>query len=66
MNRNQVKGSIKDVAGKLQRKVGRITGSGGQQIKGAAKQIEGKVQKGIGNAQEAADDADQRERQQQR
>lgn len=62
MNRNQVKGSVKDVAGKIQRKVGEITGNAGQQIKGTAKQIEGKVQKGIGNAQQAANDADQRER----
>ena len=62
MNRNQVKGSIKDVAGKIQRKVGEVTGSSEQQIKGTAKQVEGKVQKGIGNAQQAADDADRRER----
>ena len=66
MNRNQVKGSIKDVAGKIQRKVGEVTGSSEQQIKGTAKQVEGKVQKGIGNAQQAADDADRRERQEQR
>lgn len=66
MNRNQVKGSVKDVAGKVQRKVGEITGSSSQQIKGTAKQVEGKVQKGIGNAQQAADDADRRERQEQR
>jgi uncharacterized protein YjbJ (UPF0337 family) len=66
MNRNQAKGSIKDVAGKIQRKVGEITGSSRQQIKGTAKQVEGKVQKGIGNAQQAVDDADRRERQQDR
>lgn len=66
MNRNQVKGSIKDVAGKIQRKVGEVTGSSEQQIKGTTKQVEGKVQKGIGNAQQAADDAVRRERQEQR
>ena len=52
MNKDQVKGSIKDAAGKIQRKVGEVTGSTGQQIKGAVKQVEGKVQKAVGNARE--------------
>ena len=50
MNRNQVKGAAKDVAGKVQRKVGELTGNENQQAKGAAKQVEGKVQKGVGRA----------------
>jgi len=57
MNRDQVKGTIKDVAGKIQRKTGEITGSTSQQIKGGAKQVAGKVQKAVGNVQ---DDADKR------
>jgi uncharacterized protein YjbJ (UPF0337 family) len=57
MNENQIKGTAKDVAGKVQRKVGEITGSTSQQVKGAAKQVEGKLQKGVGNAQQAGDDA---------
>ena len=57
MNRNQVKGAAKDIAGKVQRKVGEMTGSADQQAKGAAKQVEGKLQKGMGNAQQAADNA---------
>jgi uncharacterized protein YjbJ (UPF0337 family) len=57
MNRNQVKGTAKDVAGKVQRKVGEMTGSTEQQIKGGAKQVEGKVQKGVGDAEQAADRA---------
>jgi uncharacterized protein YjbJ (UPF0337 family) len=59
MNRNQVKGMAKDVAGKVQRKVGEATGSTSQQVKGAGKQIEGKLQKGAGNVEKAADDADE-------
>jgi uncharacterized protein YjbJ (UPF0337 family) len=55
MNRDQVKGSVKDAAGKIQRKAGEITGSAKQQIKGAAKQVEGKIQKGIGNARDDAE-----------
>jgi len=55
MNRDQVKGTAKDVAGKMQRKVGELTGNKSQQIKGAAKQVEGKVQKGAGDLEEAND-----------
>jgi len=57
MNRDQVKGTAKDVAGKVQRKVGEVTGSTDQQIKGAAKQVEGKVQRGAGDVEQAADHA---------
>jgi uncharacterized protein YjbJ (UPF0337 family) len=54
MNRDQVKGSIKDAAGKVQRKAGEAAGSTGQQIKGAARQAEGKMQKAAGDVREAA------------
>ena len=62
MNRDQVKGAAKDVAGKVQRKVGELTGNENQQAKGAAKQVEGKVQKGVGNIGEALDKADKKTR----
>lgn len=52
MNKDQVKGSIKKAAGKVQQKVGEAVGSEKQQAKGIGKQIEGSVQKGIGNAKE--------------
>lgn len=57
MNRDQVKGTAKDIAGKVQRKVGEATGNTNQQIKGGAKQVEGKVQRGVGDAEQAADRA---------
>ena len=57
MNRDQVEGTAKDVAGKVQRKLGELTGSKTQQAKGAAKQVEGKVQKGVGNVEQALDKA---------
>lgn len=57
MNRDQVKGTVKDIAGKVQRKVGEATGNTSQQIKGGAKQVEGKLQKGAGDAQQAAENA---------
>lgn len=56
MNSNQVKGAIKDAAGKVQRTAGELTGSGRQQAKGAAKQVAGKVQKAFGDAQEVVQD----------
>jgi len=62
MNRNQVKGAAKDVAGKVQRKVGELTGNENQQAKGTAKQVEGKVQKGVGNLEQALDKADRKTR----
>ena len=57
MNRNQAKGTAKDVAGKVQRKFGELTGNKSQQAKGAAKQVQGKMQKGMGNVEQALDKA---------
>ncbi len=62
MNRDQVKGSAKDVAGKVQQKVGELTGNRTQQVKGAAKQVEGKVQKEVGNVEQALDKAERKTR----
>ena len=62
MNRDQVKGKAKDVAGKVQQKVGQATGSTSQQVKGVAKQVEGKVQKGVGDANEALRDSERKAR----
>jgi len=50
MNKDQVKGSVKDAAGKVQEKTGEAIGSTEQQAKGLAKQVEGKVQKNVGDA----------------
>jgi len=62
MNRDQVKGTAKDIAGKVQRKFGEATGNENQQIKGGAKQVEGKIQKGVGNVEQGLDRDDQRNR----
>lgn len=63
MNRDQIKGTAKDVAGKVQQKVGQLTGSKEQQAKGVAKQVVGKVQKRVGDVEQALDDADRQTRQ---
>ena len=62
MNSNQVKGTAKDVAGKVQQKVGEATGSTSQQVKGVGKQVEGKIQKGVGDVEEAAKDTERKSR----
>jgi len=57
MNRDKVVGQAKDVAGKVQQKVGEVIGSSDQQVKGMAKQVEGKVQRGAGELEQAAENA---------
>lgn len=49
MNQDQIKGNIKDAAGKLQQKAGEVTGNDKQQVKGDTRQMEGKIQKAVGN-----------------
>ena len=62
MNKDQVKGAMKDAAGKVQQKTGEVIGSTEQQAKGLAKQVEGKVQKGAGDIQDAAEKAEKKTR----
>lgn len=57
MNTDQVKGALKEAAGKVQQKTGEVINSPEQQVKGAAKQVEGNVQKNYGDAKEALKDA---------
>jgi uncharacterized protein YjbJ (UPF0337 family) len=58
MNKDQVKGHMKDWAGKAQQKLGKLTGSKEQQAKGMMKQAEGKAQKGVGDVKNIARDAE--------
>jgi uncharacterized protein YjbJ (UPF0337 family) len=55
MNKDQVKGAAKDVAGKVQEEAGKLVGSKKQQIKGLSKQIAGKAQKGVGDVKQAVE-----------
>ncbi|HEV2008442.1 MAG TPA: CsbD family protein [Burkholderiales bacterium] len=57
MNKDQVKGAAKDVAGKIQEGAGKLVGSKSQQAKGLAKQVAGKTQKGFGDGRQAVKDA---------
>ncbi|NML62020.1 CsbD family protein [Massilia sp. RP-1-19] len=57
MNKDQVKGALKDLGGKIQEEAGKLTGSTEQQAKGLANQIEGKTQEKVGDAKEVIKDA---------
>lgn len=57
MNKDQVKGKVKDVAGRVERQVGEWTGDPEKQVNGALKQAEGKVQNAWGNAKDAGEKA---------
>ncbi|WP_343593784.1 CsbD family protein [Paracidovorax wautersii] len=57
MNTDQIKGALKDVAGKVQQKTGELIDSPEQQAKGVAKQVEGTTQKNYGDAKEKIKDA---------
>jgi uncharacterized protein YjbJ (UPF0337 family) len=57
MNKDQVKGAIKEAAGKLQQKTGQILGNKDQQAKGLLKKVQGKAEQKVGDAKEALKDA---------
>lgn len=54
MNKDEVKGKVKDIAGRIQRQAGEWTGDDKSQAKGAARQAEGKVQNAWGKVKDAA------------
>jgi len=58
MNKDQVKGAAKDVAGKVQQEAGKLVGSKRQQAKGLAKQLSGKTQKAVGDVKQSVADLD--------
>jgi uncharacterized protein YjbJ (UPF0337 family) len=56
MNKDQVKGAIKDAAGKVQEQTGKLIGSPEQQVKGIHKQVAGQTQKAVGDVKEVMKD----------
>lgn len=53
MNKNQINGNAKDLAGKVQEEAGKLVGNKEQQAQGLRKQVAGKVEKIYGDAREA-------------
>lgn len=57
MDKDRVKGTVDDAAGRAKRQVGEWTGDVNKQMDGAAQQIKGKAEKAWGNVKDAARDA---------
>ena len=53
MNRDQVKGRMKEAGGKIEQKAGKASGSLKHEAKGTLKQASGKLQKGAGDSRES-------------
>lgn len=62
MNKDQVEGKVKDIAGRVERQAGEWTGDKEKQVQGAAKQAEGKVQNAWGDAKDAVEKSVERNR----
>ena len=60
MNKDQIKGVSKDVAGKVQEEAGKLFSSPEQQAKGLAKQIIVKTEKAYGDLKEDVKDANKK------
>lgn len=57
MNKDQAKGTAREIAGKVQEGAGKLTGSKEHEAKGLGKQAAGKVQQAWGDTKEAVKNA---------
>ncbi len=57
MNKDNIKGTIDDAAGRAKRQVGEWTGDSKTQAEGAAQQVKGKAEKVVGNVRDALHNA---------
>ena len=55
MNKDQVKGRAKEIAGNIEKNVGRAVGSTKTEAKGLVKEVAGKIQKSVGDARNNAE-----------
>jgi uncharacterized protein YjbJ (UPF0337 family) len=55
MDKDQVKGKLKEATGEVKQHVGRATGDKDQELRGHAEEQEGKLQKKVGDVKDAAD-----------
>ncbi len=56
MNKDTIKGKVKDAAGRLERQAGEWMDDEKMQVRGATRQVEGKLQKGVGKAKDVVED----------
>ncbi len=52
---NQIKGTAKEVAGKIRKNIGDATDNDSEELKGRAKELEGKAQRKVGEVQSDID-----------
>lgn len=57
MDKDRVKGTVDDAAGRIERQAGEWTGDPKKQAEGASQQIKGKAEKAWGNVKDAAREA---------
>ena len=57
MDKDRMKGKIRDIAGRVERQAGEWTGDSEAQVKGAANQVAGKAQNAWGKTKDAAKEA---------
>lgn len=57
MNKDTIKGSMKETAGKVQKEFGKAVDSPKHQVKGGMKEAEGKTQKTVGHLKDAGKSA---------
>lgn len=55
MNQNQVNGSVKDIAAKIQEQAGKLVGNQEQRAQGLLRQVQGKTQKALGDLQQTVE-----------
>lgn len=55
MNKNQIQGEVKNIAGKVQEQVGKLLGSKEQQAHGIQKQVAGTAEVMLGDAKQAVE-----------
>lgn len=56
-NRDEIEGTVRNVAGKAQEAFGNLTGDTKTQVEGAARQVAGRAQDAYGQARDVAQDA---------
>ena len=56
INKDQVKGHIKEVGGKIEKEAGKVVGNEKLEDKGAKRELAGKVEAHVGNLKEAIKD----------
>jgi uncharacterized protein YjbJ (UPF0337 family) len=57
MNKDEIKGKMKEVEGRIQEKIGEVTGNKEEQLKGVGKNTEGRLQEGVGKIKDAGREA---------